>query len=697
MSSDTVVPEQLRRARIPGLHEPGAWLGKYVRRVRTLFGGDDAHSLLVAAVVGTLTGFGALGFRYLVNAVSHAAFGNKSVLKGAAELSWTFRLGLPVVGMLAAWLLTRWFAKEARGHGVPEVMDAVAHAGGRIRPRVVLVKAAASAMSIGTGGSVGREGPIVQIGSAIGSVLAQLLHRDHARTRLFLACGAAAGIAATFNAPIAGVVFSIEIILGAATIRTFSPIVVSAVMATTVSRWFLGEAAAFRVPVYALKSSGELVAYLILGLVAGLLGVLFVRLLYGLEDLFERLPGPSIIAPVLGGLLVGGIGLFVPQVYGLGYEAIEAELHGQMVLGALMGMLIAKMLATSLTLAGGGSGGVFAPSLFLGATLGGSMGILANQAHLWATASPGAYALVGMAAVVAATTHAPLTAVIIIFELTGSYEVILPLMLASIIASVVSVLLQRDSIYTMKLTRRGTNIHESVEAAELRGTPVKELLSTAVSVLSAGLRFDRVVECVLSQDVVQHYVVNKKGRLLGIILLSDVKGLLAEASLKHVVNAHDMMRSDIPTVAISDEIGTCLDCFAKAPNAAELPVVDEQGVLKGVIRHQDILRLYNRKLLRTDDLGVLFVTKEDESKEHDYVELPAGHGVKALDVPQEFVGKTLADLDLRAQHGLLVIGVRQKHNGARVCVTPDPHKPITSGTVLVVEGPKQALDWVSSL
>jgi len=468
-------------------------------------------------------------------------------------------------------------------------------------------------------------------------------------------------------------------------------------MATAVSRWFLGSDAAFAVPVYSLESPGELLDYVVLGVCAGLMGVAFVRTLYATEDLFKRLPGPAILAPLIGGLLVGGIGLVVPAIYGLGYEAIEEELHGTMILSALVVMLVAKIFATSITLAGGGSGGIFAPSLMLGAMLGGIVGIAANQAGLWPTGSPGAYALVGMAAVVAATTHAPLTAVIIIFELTGSYEIILPLMLATIIASVVSVLLSPYSIYTLKLARRGSLIGMTSQGAALRGTSVVDLISVATSVIAPSLPFSRVVALLVDHHGRYHYVVNDEGRLVGGISFADIKSLLSAPKRERITSAQDIMTPVHATVGIDDTIGDCLERFSAGEELTELPVVDAAGMLRGVIRHKDVLSLYNRELLATEDLGVMFVTKDGADERRDYMELPTGHGVEAVTVPPKFVGKTLTELDLRRKHELLVIGIRRQQRSASVCSAPDPRIPLEEGAVLVVEGPKEELAWIASL
>ena len=691
-SSDSVVPSAPDvRGRI---HVRSQLVGVW-RRVRDLFGAENAYVLLLASIVGAGTGFGAIGFRKLLTFVTQLSFGDGSVLKGAASLPWPIRLVLPAVGLLGAWGLTQWLAKEAKGHGVPEVMEAVALKGGRIRNRVMVVKSVASALTIGTGGSVGREGPIVQIGSSIGSTIGQVFRLDDAHVRLLVACGAAAGIAATFNAPLAGVAFAVEIILGSAAIRTFSPIVVASVIATAISRWLLGNAPAFTVPETSLASELELINYVVLGLAAGLVGVGFIRMLYGIEDRLEALPGVAV--PVVGGLVVGLIGLLSPEVYGLGYETIEQVLHQRETLSVLAVLVVAKMLATSLTLGGGGSGGIFAPSLFIGAMLGGFWGDVVNEAALWPTAAPPAYALVGMAAVVAAATHAPLTAIIIIFELTSNYEIILPVMLATITASVLSISIQPESIYTLKLVRRGISLRERSRAAELVARPVREVMSRATHVLPPELPFGVMVDRVLGSIGDCQYVVGPERNLLGVIHLNQIKSVIRDEALGDVATAHDAMAQDIHAVNADDTIETCLQRFASC-DLPEIPVV-EDNKLVGVIRRRDILDLYNRELLDTRDLGLMFVDSEDGAVERrDYVQLPEGHGVEAIEVPPAFVGKALQELDLRGQYGLLVVGMRRHTpDGAVHVYAPDPHVPLDRDTVLIIEGPKDQLARLGEL
>ncbi|MBW2435766.1 MAG: chloride channel protein, partial [Deltaproteobacteria bacterium] len=383
----------------------------------------NEHTIMavLGVVVGLAGGFGAVGFRYLIDFFQTLAYGGKEDLLGlVVNLPWYHRVLVPAIGGLIVGPLVYFFAREAKGHGVPEVMESVALKGGVIRKRVVVVKTLASAISISTGGSVGREGPIVQIGSAIGSTLGQVLKVSADRMRTLVGCGAAAGIAATFNAPIAGSMFALEVILGDFGLATFSPIVISSVVATAVSRAYLGDTPAFIVPVYELVSAWELPMYLVMGIFCAAVGVLFTKTLYRIEDLFDEIKFPDYLKGIIGGLILGAGALFFPQILGVGYGAIDMALMQKMAWWLLLILVPIKILATSITIGSGGSGGIFAPSLFLGAMAGGFFGAVVNQLFPGITASPGAYSIVGMGAVVSATTHGPLAAILILFEMTGT-------------------------------------------------------------------------------------------------------------------------------------------------------------------------------------------------------------------------------------------------------------------------------------
>jgi chloride channel protein, CIC family len=426
----------------------------------------DAPLVGLCLLTGLGAGLGAIGFRYLIEGFTwvFAGHSDPSALGHFTNPHLGFLgpfvvLVVPVIGGLLYGPLVYRFAPEARGHGVPEVMLAVHSNEGRIRGRVPLVKSLASAICIGAGGSVGREGPIVQIGSAIGSGLGQARRLAAADTRLLVACGAAGGIGATFNAPIAGVFFALELILRRWDTRSIALVALAGILATAIGRAAFGSDPFLTLPPFGLVSDWEYGLYALLGVAGALVGVAFIRVLYGMEDLADRIwRGPAWLRPAVGGLLLGGLLLALPQMYGVGYPVLEGAIDGRYVAGALVAFCLGKILATSLTMAIGGSGGVFAPSLFIGAMLGCAYGAGVHGLLPGATAGAGAYGLVGMAAVFAAAGRAPITAVLIVFELTGDYAIVLPLMLAVIVATGLSHLLSADSIYTLKLRRRGIDI-----------------------------------------------------------------------------------------------------------------------------------------------------------------------------------------------------------------------------------------------
>jgi len=435
------------------------------------FLGRSVPGLAVAAVVvGLGAGLGAVVFREAVVGVTRLLTGQEDyAATPGARLSWLpgvgtwFLVVLPVIGGLLYGPLVYRFAREARGHGVPEVMLAVAE-GGRIRPRVAVVKILASALTIGSGGSVGREGPIVQIGSAIGSSLGQWMRMPTHRLRLLVACGAGGGISATFNAPVAGVFFALEIILLDFTMLSFVVVVAASAIANVVAALVEGAGTFLELPPFAVGSLNQYWLFALLGVGGGLLGVAFTRVLYGMEDLADRVwRGPEWLRPGVGGILVGLLLVALPQLYGVGYPVLQTGVAGGYAVAFLLVLLVGKLVATSLTPAIGGSGGIFAPSLFLGAMFGSAagQGFVAVAPGLAGTA--GVYGLVGMAAVLAGATRAPITAVVIVAEITAEWALTVPLMIAVVIATAISRLISRETIYTAKLSRRGIRLTPPAE------------------------------------------------------------------------------------------------------------------------------------------------------------------------------------------------------------------------------------------
>lgn len=561
---------------------------------------EAVSGLLLAVLVGAIAGLGAVLFRWLLRALQTAFFDRGGDILGF--MGDYCIIILPVVGGLIVGLIVYFGAREAKGHGVPEVMEAIAVRGGRIRPRVALVKSLASAVCIGSGGSVGREGPIVQIGSSLGSTIGQVLHLSEDWVRTLVACGAAGGISATFNAPIGGVFFAMEVVLGRFVTPRFGFVVISSVTADFVAQGFLGSQPSFGVVPYSLVSYWELIPYAILGVIAGVVAVIFIRLLYKCEDLFDTWKIPEYIKPAVGGIFIGLIGLYSLDLLGVGYGdvfwmsemSIDQALLGDIALHALLVLLVLKVIATSLTLGSGGSGGVFAPSLFIGAMLGGVIGTVAHNLFPGETASMGAYVLVGMAAVFSGTARAPITAIIMLFEMTMDYRIILPLMIAVVISTIVARSIKRDGIYTTKLVRRGIDIGQLEQSSPLKGVKVGEVMEKNFPSVLPTLTVNELINRLRRSEYNGIPVVNDEGELVGMVTNSDVEAALSRGDFTDLTVDDIAVKSLI--VAYPDEY--VHDVFVKlgAREVGRIPVVERENPnhMVGVLRRRNILQAYAR-------------------------------------------------------------------------------------------------------
>ena len=564
---------------------------------------ESAVIMLTALIVGVGAGLGAVVFRRLIAGVQALSYDG---LGGVLEAIAPFHLLIiPALGGAIFGPLIYRFAREARGHGVPEVMEAVALHGGRIRPRVAIVKSLASAICIGTGGSVGREGPIAQIGSALGSTIGQWLNLSDERIRNLVACGAGGGIAATFNAPIAGAVFALEVILGRFHVTYFGAVVISAVTADVVAHTFEKDVRAFSVPQYALVSPWELGLYTVLGILAAVGGVAFTRLLYFTEDRWDGLRFPEYLKPVLGGLLLGVIGILsfkvdgFPRVFGVGYESISDVLFGRLAIQVVVGLYLLKLLAAVMTLGSGGSGGIFAPSLFMGAMLGSLFGQVAHDLFPSVTAPAGAYAMVGMAAFFSSAAHAPITAILILFEMTGDYSIMLPLMLATVVSTLISRLLSRESIYTLKLTRRGIHLEQGQDVDVMQGVTVREAMTTEMDVVPPEMSLADLADEFARTHHHGFPVVDGTGDLIGVVSIRDLEQALATQAIDGK-KAGDIATTERLLVAYPDEPMWKALKRLGTRDVGRLPVVEDEASwrLVGVIRRQDIVHAYNQAIVK---------------------------------------------------------------------------------------------------
>jgi chloride channel protein, CIC family len=547
-------------------------------RVRDWLATTKLGLVVMALVVGAGAGLGAAGFRDLIYLVtwlftgsrSYGQFGHRPSLHLAFAGIW-FVLVAPVVAGLLYGPLIQRFAPEARGHGVPEVMLAVAERGGRIRPQVSLVKALASALCIGGGGSVGREGPIVQIGSSFASALGQLVRTSEGRLRMIVACGAAGGISATFNAPVTGLFFGFEIVLKEFSAEALGATILSAVTADVISRAFFGGAAFFSGVPHDLALTNDFSYLLIaaLGLIAGGLGVAFQKTVYRGEDIADAIWGhrPQWLRPVSGGLLLGGLLLVLPQMYGVGYPVMDRVFAGNYVLWFVLILMAGKILATSLTLWIGGSGGVFAPSLFIGATTGTAFGVVVHHLFGAAVGPVALYGVIGMGAMFAGAAQAPLTAIASVAEMTGNFTLTLPIMLACGLAAQLARQITHGSIYTTKLLRRGIDIERPKAIGALRALSVEQAMQPLAAIGEQPRLFTHDREAMPAIDGVAWQ------QLLGPVTLSR---------RPQVLYAEEDLEQARRQLVVYGRDG--------------LPVLSHAGQLRGWITRADILRALTEKL-----------------------------------------------------------------------------------------------------
>ncbi|WP_354531536.1 chloride channel protein [Nakamurella sp. UYEF19] len=551
--------------------------------------------MFLALLVGAGAGGGAIVFRWLIRIFTEALSGHEDYAGLGAvanpHVPWLgrwFVLLAPVVAGLLYGPLVHFFAREARGHGVPEVMFAVARRGGRIAPQVAAVKALASALCIGGGGSVGREGPIVQIGSALGSTLGRLVKVAESRMKVLVACGAAGGIAATFNAPLAGVFFAMELILRDFNTQSFGMVVLASVTASVIGRAALGDQPFLKLPPFVVDHVAQYLLFAVLGLLAGVVGVVFSRVLYAIEDVCDKLwRGPEWLRPAVGGVLLGVVLLVLPEMYGVGYPVLGNSIAGRYAIPFLIVLLIGKMVATSLTIGIGGSGGVFAPSLFIGAMLGSAYGQLAHELMPGVAGQVGTYGLIGMGAVFAGAARAPITAVIIMFELTGEYTIILPLMAAIVLATGISHLLTGDTIYTLKLRRRGVDLDVPEHAGLLGSMTAAEVMEPLGESVDQGTALLDTAGRLARSPHGQLPVVDGAGTYLGIVTARAAADALADGRHDQAPVAGFVEQS--PSVRADTTLDASLDALETAEGTA-IPVLDESGrQVLGWLSHQRVL------------------------------------------------------------------------------------------------------------
>lgn len=569
------------------------------RFLRLLQVNDYTFIFIVAALVGTLAGL--LGasvrfwFTFSFNWVWEEFYPSLTSLYPAVP-SFVFALMIPLVGGLLLGPLATRYPESTRGHhGIPYVMEKIALGSGEIPPSTIIMRTFATTITIASGCSAGRESPVVQIGATAGSLVAQGLKLSPIRVQMLLACGAAAGLAAAFDTPLAGVMFSVELFLGEWTVASMGPLVVSAIFGVTAARMTFPSLEMIKVPTYQIHSIEEVGIYLIVGVICGVFSWLFVQTLNWVEESFERSPIPPYFHMVIGAGATGIIGYFFHEIRGSQFEPISLAMESKILIVGAIALFVAKFIATVFTLGSGCSGGEFAPALFLGAMLGLALGWSIQILWPGRFADPGVYALVGMVAFTGAMMHAPLTLVLMAVEMTKSYQAVLPMLSAVMTATLVARMLDRDSIYTAVLRRKGIIFYLGRDETILRDIRVEHIMHRDVPVIPPHMPFTRIIDEVMRHRGMYFPVVDEQQRLIGVISLDDLKGYLKHEELAGLVVAQDIANEAIITLSPRDTLYEALSKMNRS-DMDELPVV-AMGKLVGMVSRRDIMKAYQRAVL----------------------------------------------------------------------------------------------------
>jgi CIC family chloride channel protein len=508
---------------------------------------------------------------------------------------------IPAFGGLIVGLMSKYFKGAQKGEGIPKAIDAVASRGGVIEGQTGFLKTLGAVISIGTGGAGGNEGPIVMMGSSIASSLGRYLSSSPDRLKILVGCGAAAGLAAAYNAPLGGALFSMEIILRTFNAKSFSPIIVASVFATVISRGYLGNEPAFKTSSFSLNTNYEFIFYLILGVLAAFTAVYFVRTFLKIDEIFDaKNKVPEWLKPAIGGLMVGIIGLYLPGIFSFSEAAVDNTIFNATPFMVLFLLLLFKPIATALTIGSGGNGGTFSPSIFTGAMLGGAFGQIVNYLFPTVSAPPGAYALVGMAAVVAGTTHASLTALIMVFEMTNNYKIILPLMLTIIVATTISKKILKGSLYTLKFDVEGKGIDiYGRKTLVLKNISISSIIEKFEDLVTDDYTFQKLLGKVKESRFNNLLVKNSQDNIIGKIAFQDIRDAILDEETRSIMPflvAGDLMVRNVQVITNDKNSEDALKILEKI-DMDFLPVQDKQtGKFLGIVSTENILKKYQNAL-----------------------------------------------------------------------------------------------------
>ena len=586
--------------KIPGSMTLGIRPSRVLMRVRRLIRNDQLILVVLAVGVGALAGLGTVALRQGITLVQSASFGTRSegLIAYASQLPWWHILSVTTFGGLAVGIFIHVAIPGRRPQGVARVIEASALRGGRMSLRAGIGAAVASAASIGFGASVGREGPAVHLGATLGAWVAEKLHLTRSLSRALLGCGAAAAVAASFNAPIAGALFAHEVVVGHFAFSAFAPIVIASVTGTIVSRVVFGDFPAFELQEQSLASFLEFPAVVGLGVLSGIMAIMFMRATMATEDAAQKLPGPAWARPAFGGFIVGLVAIVFPQVLGVGYEATDMALKEMFPLALLIALVVVKILTTAVSIGTGFGGGVFTPSLMIGAMLGGAYGVVVTSIFPELSSGAGAYTIIGMGAVAAAVLGAPISTTLIVFELTDDYPLTIGVMLAVVISSIITQQFQGKSFFSWQLERAGLDLKGGFEAALLRGLSVRRTMHTESEIILIGAGLPEIRAALQESDTGELFVVKENGELFGTITLHDLSDAAFDHDVDNLINAGDIARNDPPVIYADDDLQTA-NKLIRDTGEHFIAVVESKDDhrLAGTLFETDVMAAYNRALI----------------------------------------------------------------------------------------------------
>lgn len=653
--------------------------------------------VVFAIIIGLFTAYTVIGFRYLLIASRDAFYLHQDTsLDNILLIPWAWRLTMPIVGGLLVGLITTYLSNEVGGSGVPLVINAVKNRGGVLHWRIIPLKILAVICTIGSGGSAGRQGPVVHVGATIGSFLSQIARLPARHTRTFVACGASAAIAATFNAPMGGVLFAIEVLMVELKVAGMAAVVIASVVATVISRHYMGDLLAFSIPSFSMESPWELLSYALMGVVVALVAVIFMKMFVLMDSLFDNSPMPKILRPVLGGLFVGLIALLIPHILMLGTETMGHIMWGRFSISLLLLILLAKIVATPLTISSGGSGGIFLPSLMIGATLGAAWGKVTDLITPFTAAISGAYALVGMGALFAAVAHAPITAVLLVFEMTNNYRIIPALMVSSVIAFLLSSWIHPTSIYQDQLRRRGFKEPQPRGSNILKEKKVADVLSTDIAIVHSSDTLLMILSVFLSKSTPSLIVTDENGRYAGNIEFNDIREFISITGVvSPIVCAVDILNSEVPFVVPGDTLDFVMHLFGRnATNIIAVVNNDKEQKFIGVISRSTIIDSYNKQMF-DKELSDGFESIVSTVSDNRSIEILGNIYLSEIYLKADWIGKTIRDINLRASHGLQILLIHKSADSegvdGREGVFPTPETILQLGDKLLVMGEKEKI------